>query len=104
MVTAGETRPGQTRLENLGWRQGGATGLSKSSHTFLFVTNNYYNSLIESVFMYFFPQKGGIECMKKIALSESRLSKHLIPAARYNIGRAYFQGFGDLQSDDKAEK
>jgi len=48
--------------------------------------------------------KGGIECMKKIALSESRLSKHLIPAARYNIGRAYFQGFGDLQSDDKAEK
>jgi len=48
--------------------------------------------------------KEGIECMKKIALSESRLSKHLIAAARYNIGRAYFQGFGDQQSDSKAEK
>jgi len=48
--------------------------------------------------------KEGIESMKQIALSESRLAKHLIPAARYNIGRAYFQGFGDQQSDQKAEK
>merc|ERR1719394_148461 len=48
--------------------------------------------------------QGGIKCMKQIALSDSRLAKHLVAAARYNIGRAYFQGYGDQQSDLKAEK
>ncbi|GFS10793.1 LRP2-binding protein-like [Elysia marginata] len=48
--------------------------------------------------------KEGLECMIMIANSESRMSKHLVPAARYNIGRAYYQGFGEMQSDSEAEK
>ncbi|XP_005095624.1 LRP2-binding protein [Aplysia californica] len=48
--------------------------------------------------------RDGIKCMIQITSSESRLCKHLVPAARYNIGRAYFQGYGGQQSDTEAEK
>jgi len=48
--------------------------------------------------------KQALECMTDIAQSESRLCRHLVYAARYNIGRSYFQGYGSGQSDEKAEQ
>uniref|UniRef100_A0A0B7A0V9 LRP2-binding protein n=1 Tax=Arion vulgaris TaxID=1028688 RepID=A0A0B7A0V9_9EUPU len=48
--------------------------------------------------------KEAMECMIAISSSEARLASHLIPAARYNLGRAYYQGFGEFQSDKEAEK
>ncbi|CAG5122290.1 unnamed protein product, partial [Candidula unifasciata] len=48
--------------------------------------------------------KEGMECMFAICASESRLASHLISAAQYNLGRAYYQGFGEYQSDKEAEK
>jgi hypothetical protein len=43
--------------------------------------------------------------MKRLATSTSRHAKHLLNAVRFNIGRAYFQGYGvRRQSDDEAEK
>ncbi|KAJ8311837.1 hypothetical protein KUTeg_010609 [Tegillarca granosa] len=38
-------------------------------------------------------------------MSDSNKVKHIIHAAQYNIGRAYFQGYGvERQSDKEAEK
>ncbi|BFZ01836.1 hypothetical protein BsWGS_04875 [Bradybaena similaris] len=48
--------------------------------------------------------KEAMECMSYICTSEARLASHLISAARYNLGRAYYQGFGEYQSDIEAEK
>jgi len=42
--------------------------------------------------------------MMKIASSTSPRVKHLLHAAQYNIGRAYFQGYGVRRSDDDAER
>ena len=43
--------------------------------------------------------------MRKIALSEDKRVRHLVCAAQFNLGRAYFQGYGvDRQSDAEAEK
>ena len=43
--------------------------------------------------------------MKQLASSTSRHAKHLQSAVRFNIGRAYFQGYGvKPQSDSEAEK
>lgn len=43
--------------------------------------------------------------MRKIAMNEDRRTKHLVNAAQFNLGRAYFQGYGvDRQSDNEAEK
>lgn len=47
-------------------------------------------------------QKLAVEYLKKIALSESKQAKHLKYPALFNIGRAYFQGFGVKQSDEEA--
>lgn len=46
----------------------------------------------------------GFECMIKIATSTAPEAKHLIRAAQYNVGRAYFQGYGVKRSEDEAEK
>ncbi|ESO98363.1 hypothetical protein LOTGIDRAFT_84170, partial [Lottia gigantea] len=47
----------------------------------------------------------GMECLLKVASCKSKSVKHLLPALQYNIGRAYFQGFGvKRQSDAEAEK
>lgn len=38
-------------------------------------------------------------------MSDSNKVKHIIHAAQYNIGRAYFQGYGvGRQSDKEAER
>lgn len=49
-----------------------------------------------------FLQKLAVEYLKKIANSESKQAKHLKYPALFNIGRAYFQGFGVKQSDEEA--
>lgn len=48
----------------------------------------------------------GVGIMRRIAaLSSEVTAKHLAPAAKYNIGRAYFQGVGvEKQSDEEAER
>lgn len=49
--------------------------------------------------------KKAVEHIRKIALSEDRRARHLVCAAQYNLGRAYFQGYGvDRQSDQDAER
>lgn len=46
-----------------------------------------------------------VELMKYLAASTSRHAKHLQNAVRFNIGRAYFQGYGvTRQSDLEAER
>ena len=50
-------------------------------------------------------QIAAVELMKQLSNSTSRHAKHLLTAVRFNIGRAYFQGYGvPRQSDSEAEK
>ena len=42
--------------------------------------------------------------MSKVALSDEKNARFIKCAALYNLGRAYFQGFGVRQSDEQAEK
>lgn len=50
-------------------------------------------------------QKKAVEFIRKIAMSEDKRARHLINAAQFNLGRAYFQGYGvDRQSDVEAER
>lgn len=47
----------------------------------------------------------GVQYMKTIAEMEpNETNKILVHQAQYNLGKAYFQGFGCKQSDDVAEK
>ncbi|CAL1538773.1 unnamed protein product [Lymnaea stagnalis] len=48
--------------------------------------------------------KDGMDSMMAIAEATSSQVMHLVPAARYNLGRAYYQGFGEIQSDAEAER
>jgi len=48
--------------------------------------------------------KSGVDLMQKVASSTSPKAKHLLFAAYYNIGRAYFQGYGVQHLDDEAER
>ncbi|XP_045189586.2 LRP2-binding protein-like isoform X2 [Mercenaria mercenaria] len=49
--------------------------------------------------------KKAVEYIRKIALSGDKRAKHLVNAAQFNLGRAYFQGYGvDRQSDAEAER
>ncbi|XP_059152970.1 LRP2-binding protein-like [Physella acuta] len=47
--------------------------------------------------------KEGMDSMLIIAESASKFCRHLIYAARYNLGRAFYQGYGEMQSDSEAE-
>ena len=50
-------------------------------------------------------QKCAVEYLSKIAHSDARQAQHLKRAAQYNLGRAYFEGYGvTRQSDDEAER
>lgn len=50
-------------------------------------------------------QKQGVEFLEKIATCELKQVKHLVRAAQYNMGRAYFEGYGvPRQSDKEAER
>lgn len=42
--------------------------------------------------------------MTRVAQSDDKDARHIRFAALYNIGRAYFQGYGVRQSDEQAEK
>ena len=56
-------------------------------------------------YQFYLFQKKAVDYLRKIALSESKQAKHLCCAAQYNLGRAYFQGYGvKRQSDAEAEK
>jgi len=46
----------------------------------------------------------GFKLMREIASSCEKSAEHLVRAAQYNMGRAFFQGYGVRQSDDMAEK
>ncbi|KAL8576312.1 hypothetical protein ACOMHN_006235 [Nucella lapillus] len=35
-----------------------------------------------------------VDCMRKLVEHTSRYAEHLVPAASFNLGRAYFQGYG----------
>lgn len=48
-------------------------------------------------------QVKGVQHMKEIAKSTNPDAAHLIRNAQYNIGRAYFEGFGVNQSDKQSE-
>ena len=54
--------------------------------------------------MFIFLQKKGFQLMLKVAESQSVFAAHLKHAAQYNIGRAYFEGYGTAQSNENAEK
>lgn len=49
-------------------------------------------------------EKKGFAYMMKVAQSSNIYAAHLIYAARYNVGKAYFEGFGTKQSDEEAER
>lgn len=49
------------------------------------------------------PEKG-FQFLKEIAESSSTDAAHLIPFAQYNVGRAFYEGFGVKQSDAEAER
>lgn len=49
-------------------------------------------------------QVKGFEHLKEIAESANPDAAHLIPFAQYNVGRAYYEGFGVKQSDKEAER
>ena len=40
--------------------------------------------------------------MLEVADNARHRDAHLVPSAQYNIGRAYFQGYGVRQSDEEA--
>lgn len=42
--------------------------------------------------------------LKEVAESTNPDATHLIPFAQYNVGRAYYEGFGVKQSDEEAER
>lgn len=42
--------------------------------------------------------------MKKILNSDSSKARHLKFAAAYNLGRAYYEGWGVKQSTEEAER
>lgn len=42
--------------------------------------------------------------MEEIANTKNNGKSNLIASARYNLGRAYLQGFGVKQSSDEAER
>jgi hypothetical protein len=42
--------------------------------------------------------------MMRVAQSDDKDAHHIRFAALYNIGRAYFQGYGVRQSNEQAEK
>ncbi|KAM8940433.1 LRP2-binding protein isoform 2-T2 [Pelodytes ibericus] len=46
----------------------------------------------------------GLEYMKRIFTSKKSTAKHLKCAAAYNIGTAYFEGYGVTHSDNEAER
>ncbi|XP_041371308.1 LRP2-binding protein-like [Gigantopelta aegis] len=47
----------------------------------------------------------GVEYLMKIATCNSKKVKHLLHSVQFNIGRAYFQGYGvKHQSDEETEK
>ncbi|XP_014668292.1 PREDICTED: LRP2-binding protein-like [Priapulus caudatus] len=48
--------------------------------------------------------KKGFELMMDVASSKSKHDQGLVAVAEYNIGRAYFQGYGVKQSDFDAER
>ncbi|KAI8793620.1 LRP2-binding protein isoform X1 [Biomphalaria glabrata] len=48
--------------------------------------------------------KEGLDSMLQITEVDSPLTKHLIYAACYNIGRSHYQGYGEMQSDSEAER
>lgn len=49
--------------------------------------------------------KRAIEYLRRIAQSDNKQARHLINASQFNIGLAYFQGYGvDKQSDQEAER
>ncbi|KAK7488339.1 hypothetical protein BaRGS_00020498 [Batillaria attramentaria] len=49
--------------------------------------------------------KLAVKYMERLANSKSSQARHLLPAVRFNLGRAYFQGYGvKPQSDSEAEK
>ncbi|XP_076104258.1 LRP2-binding protein-like [Mytilus galloprovincialis] len=50
-------------------------------------------------------EKCAIEYLKKIAHSDSRQTQHIKRAAQFNVGRAFFEGYGvGRQSDEEAER
>lgn len=49
-------------------------------------------------------EKRGFQLMLKVAEAKSVFAAHLKHAAQYNIGRAYFEGYGTHQSNEDAEK
>lgn len=51
-----------------------------------------------------FYQDKGFQLLKEVAESTNPDAAHLIPFAQYNVGRAYYEGFGVKQSDQEAEK
>jgi len=55
------------------------------------------------VFM-FVLQKRGFEYMHRVATSCEALASHLVRAAQFNVGRAYFQGAGVRRSISEAER
>ena len=52
----------------------------------------------------FFQQQKGFDLMTEVASNTTKKGRHLVRAAQYNLGRAYFQGYGCRQSDEAAEK
>ena len=51
-----------------------------------------------------YTQKTGFDYMMKVAMAIAKASEPLIRAAQYNIGRAYYMGYGAKQSNEMAEK
>ena len=59
---------------------------------------------MEIIVRLFFTQVLAVNLMKEVVENASPIHADLIPCAQYNIGRAYYEGFGVKQSDEEAER
>jgi len=48
--------------------------------------------------------KRGFQLMHQVATSRAARAHHLVHAAQFNVGRAFYQGFGVKRSDEDAER
>lgn len=85
--------------EALGWFEKAATGEGGSSQAKYQLGVMYYDGLGVPE-----DQAKGFSYMLDVAQSKRKKDSNIVPSAQYNVGRAYFMGFGTSQSDSEAER
>ena len=64
----------------------------------------YFSFTHSNLMILYFLKEKGICYLQEVIESKYPEAAHLVPHAQYNIGRAYYEGFGVRQSDAEAER